>query len=225
MPMKTRTAIIYGRRGAPVPASSVSLCAISEPASAADVEKDQRLHFFTGRTRRVGHLVGENAKFLSAIPGRILIGGSADGKPAVTLAGNSQGYSESEVDAALGILESAPVVKKAIARHVKDPIRDGGRNPGRLASDPGWRLEQRSTREDPGGRPNVIYNDAVDDERCAAWSAEIIGKLKPISNGSQRKDENMPFNKGPYLPKEASACLETMRAKYDPQRRFVSSLT
>jgi hypothetical protein len=73
--------------------------------------------------------------------------------------------------------------------------------------------------------PNAIYNDAVDDERCAAWSAEIIGKLKPISNGSQMNDENMPFNKGPYLSKEASARLEAMRAKYDPQRRFVSFLT
>ena len=37
-------------------------------------------------------------------------------------------------------------------------------------------------------------------------------------------DENMPFNKGPYLSKEASARLEAMRAKYDPQRRFVSFL-
>ena len=37
----------------------------------------------------------------------ILVGGTADGKPALTLAGNSQGYSESEVDAALDILDSA----------------------------------------------------------------------------------------------------------------------
>jgi hypothetical protein len=51
-----------------------------------------------------------------------------------------------------------------------------------------------------------------------------MSKLKPISNGSQMNDENMPFNKGPYLPREAAARLETMRAKYDPQRRFVSFL-
>ena len=37
----------------------------------------------------------------------LLIGGTADGKPALTLAGNSQGYSEKEVDAALDILENA----------------------------------------------------------------------------------------------------------------------
>jgi hypothetical protein len=73
--------------------------------------------------------------------------------------------------------------------------------------------------------PNAIYHDGADDERCGAWSAEIISKLKPISNGSQMNDENMPFNKGPYLSKEASARLEEMRAKYDPQRRFVSFLT
>jgi len=73
--------------------------------------------------------------------------------------------------------------------------------------------------------PNAIYFDAADDERCAAWSAEVMSKLKPISNGSQMNDENMPINKGPYLSKEASARLEAMRAKYDPQRRFVSFLT
>ena len=56
----------------------------------------------------------------------ILIGGTSDGKPALTLAGNSQGYSESEVDAALDILDSAPVVKKAVSRHVKIPFHTGG---------------------------------------------------------------------------------------------------
>ena len=40
--------------------------------------------------------------------------------------------------------------------------------------------------------PNAIYYDAADDERCAAWSAEMMSKLKPISNGSQMNDENMP---------------------------------
>ena len=38
-------------------------------------------------------------------------------------------------------------------------------------------------------------------------------------------DENMPANKGPYLSKEASTRLEALRAKYDPERRFVSYLS
>jgi FAD/FMN-containing dehydrogenase len=72
---------------------------------------------------------------------------------------------------------------------------------------------------------NAISFDAKDDERCAAWSAEVIGKLKPIGNGSQMNDENMPSNKGPYLSKESAARLEALRKKYDPERRFVSYLT
>jgi FAD/FMN-containing dehydrogenase len=194
----------------------------------------------------------------------ILIGGTADGKPALTLAGNSQGYSEKEVDAALDILDNAPVVKKAIARHVKIPFSTGGAIPagsrqildGVWTSAPPeeilaagrdaflkfptkesfmlwmhWGPVQSlkdmaySLQGDVYLSPNAIYHDAADDERCAAWSVETMSKLKPISIGSQMNDENMPVNKGPYLSKEASARLEAMRAKYDPQHRFVSFLT
>jgi len=49
--------------------------------------------------------------------------------------------------------------------------------------------------------------------------------LRPVSIGSQMNDENMPANKGPYLSTEAAARLEALRAKYDPDRRFVSFLT
>ena len=193
----------------------------------------------------------------------ILIGGTADGKPALTLAANSQGYSENEVDAALDILEGAPVVKNAIARHVKIPFATGGAIPAgsRQILDGVWtsaapekilaagrdaflkfptpqsfmlwlhwgpvqKLKDMaySLQGDVYLSPNAIYYDAADDERCAAWSAEMMSKLKPISNGSQMNDENMPFNKGPYLSREAAARLETMRAKYDRQRRFVSFL-
>ncbi len=72
---------------------------------------------------------------------------------------------------------------------------------------------------------NAISFDAKDDERCAAWAADVIGRLKPISNGSQMNDENMPANKGPYLSKESSARLEILRKKYDPERRFAGYLT
>jgi FAD/FMN-containing dehydrogenase len=73
--------------------------------------------------------------------------------------------------------------------------------------------------------PNAIYYDAADDARCAAWSADLISKLRPLANGSQMNDENMQFNKGAYLSKESAAKLEVLRKKYDPQRRFAGFLT
>ncbi len=73
--------------------------------------------------------------------------------------------------------------------------------------------------------PNAIYYDAADDARCAAWSADVISKLRPLANGSQMNDENMQFNKGPYLSKESAAKLDILRKKYDPQRRFAGFLT
>jgi FAD/FMN-containing dehydrogenase len=193
----------------------------------------------------------------------ILIGGTADGKPALTLAGNSLGYSEKEVDEALDLLESAPVAKKAASRHVRVPFATGGAiklgtqqildgvwtsaPPDKILSagrdaflkfptpqsfmlwlhwGPVQKLKDMaySLQGDVYLSPNAIYYDAADDERCAAWSAGIMDKLKPISNGSQMNDENMPSNKGPYLSREAAARLETMRAKYDPERRFASFL-
>ena len=71
---------------------------------------------------------------------------------------------------------------------------------------------------------NAISFSAAEDERCSAWCNEVIGKLKPIGNGSQMNDENMPANMGPYLSKDATARLEGLRKKYDPDRRFVSYL-
>ena len=73
--------------------------------------------------------------------------------------------------------------------------------------------------------PNAMCQDAKDDERCAAWSADVMAKLKPVSLGSQMNDENMPMNKGPYLSKQAASRLETMRKKYDPENRFAGYLT
>ncbi len=208
----------------------------------------------------MGHTQNSFPRFLEGL----LIGGTADGKPVLRLIGNSQGYSEKEVDAALDILENAPVVKKAISRNVKFPFHTGGaiKSGSRQILDGVWtsappeqvlaagrdafvkfptpesfmfwmhwgpvqKLKDMaySIQGDFYLSPNAIYYDAADDERCAAWSAEIITKFKPISNGGQMNDENMPFNKGPYMSKEASARLEAMRAKYDPQRRFVSFLT
>jgi len=208
----------------------------------------------------LGHTQNSFPRFLEGL----LIGGTADGKPALTLAANSLGPSEKEVDEALDILEGAPVVKKALARHVKIPFATGGAIPagsrqildGVWTSAPPERILAAgrdafltfptpqsfmlwmhwgpvrklpdmaySVQGDVYLSPNAIYHDAADDERCAAWSAEMIGKLKAIGKGSQMNDENMPVNRGPYLSTEASARLEAMRAKYDPQRRFASFLT
>jgi len=68
--------------------------------------------------------------------------------------------------------------------------------------------------------PSVHYQDVKDDARCAAWVADAIAKFRPIANGSQMNDENMPQNKGPYLSPQASARLGAMRKKHDPQNRF-----
>ena len=73
--------------------------------------------------------------------------------------------------------------------------------------------------------PCGINWDAKQDAACTAWTNEVCRKLAPISIGAQMNDENMQFNKLPYLSKEASARLEAMRKKYDPERRFVSYLT
>ena len=73
--------------------------------------------------------------------------------------------------------------------------------------------------------PSILYQNATDDERIAAWVSGAIAKLRPISIGSQMNDENMPQNKGPYLSKEASARLDAMRKKYDPEKRFPGFLS
>lgn len=194
----------------------------------------------------------------------LMIGGTADGKPVIRMAGNAHGYSEQEADSALDILESCPVVKKAISKRVKVPFATGGaiKANTRQIVDGAWtsvppdkilaaardaflkvptpesfmfwmhwgpvqKLPDMaySVQGDLYLSPNAIYYDAADDERCAAWTAEVMSKLKPISLGGQMNDENMPVNKTRYLSKEASARLEAMRAKYDPKHRFASFLT
>jgi hypothetical protein len=72
--------------------------------------------------------------------------------------------------------------------------------------------------------PSIHYQNPDDDGRIAAWVAGAIAKFRPISIGSQMNDENMPQNKGPYLSREASAKLEALRKKYDPEKRFTGFL-
>ena len=184
----------------------------------------------------------------------LMIGGTAEGKPVLRMAGNAHGYSDTS---RRGVGHSGK-----LSGGEKSDFEAGEgslwnrRNQGRLAPGAGWSLDQRAARKNncrgargvrkiPDARilyawlhwgpvqklkdmaysvqgdiymsPNAIYYDAADDERCAAWSAEVMSKLKPISHGSQMNDENMPVNKGRRISaKEASARLEKMRAIRSP---------
>lgn len=71
----------------------------------------------------------------------------------------------------------------------------------------------------------AITYDPAEDQKCAAWVARLIELLTPIATGAQMNDENIPVNKLPYLSKASSARLESLRAKYDPERRFPSFLS
>lgn len=73
--------------------------------------------------------------------------------------------------------------------------------------------------------PTAVYYDPADDARCAAWVRRIIERVRPVSVGSQVNDENTPANKGPYFSKQSAARLDKLRAKHDPDRRFLSFLS
>ena len=72
------------------------------------------------------------------------VGNIVDGKPMLHLNGSGLGYSETEVDAALDMLEACPAVKKATTRRVKFvpmPVGNGdGNNPtgARFIMDGAW---------------------------------------------------------------------------------------
>jgi len=96
----------------------------------------------------------------------------------------------------------------------------------------GWRVAERKPRNMAYSltarayvAPTAISYDPSDDARCAAWAKRIVDVLKPIKVGAQLNDDNMPVNNGPYLSAQAAARLETLRAKHDPERRFVSYLS
>jgi FAD/FMN-containing dehydrogenase len=211
----------------------------------------------------LGHTQNSFPKYMEGV----MVGGTADGKPALRLVGTAQAYSEKEADEALAILETCPVINKAVTRRVKIPLTTFGNQSGitpgsRQVLDGVWcsappekilaaardafvkfptpqsfmlwmhwgpvqKLPDMaySLQGDVYLSTNAISFDPADDDRCAAWANDVIGRLKPISVGSQMNDENMPSNKGPYLSKEAATRLEAMRKKYDPDRRFVSYLS
>jgi FAD/FMN-containing dehydrogenase len=71
---------------------------------------------------------------------------------------------------------------------------------------------------------NAVYEDAADDARCDAWAKAAMARLESISLGSQMNDENMALRASRYLSPQASAKLARLRAKYDPEHRFVGFL-
>ena len=70
-----------------------------------------------------------------------------------------------------------------------------------------------------------VWDDPADDERMERWPVEQIRKLDALSVGGQMNDENMQAHPQPYLSAEATRRLEQLRARHDPQQRFVSFLT
>jgi len=72
----------------------------------------------------------------------------------------------------------------------------------------------------------AIWSDPAQDEAMLAWPVEQMHKLKAIATGeAQMNDENMLGHKQRYMSEAASARLEAMRAKYDPEGRFLSFLS
>jgi hypothetical protein len=67
---------------------------------------------------------------------------------------------------------------------------------------------------------NAVYYDPADDARCEAWVIDSMKRLDVISVGAQLNDENTEHHMAGYFSPKAAQRLESMRAKYDPQRRF-----
>jgi FAD/FMN-containing dehydrogenase len=71
---------------------------------------------------------------------------------------------------------------------------------------------------------NAVYTDAADDARCSDWAVTAMRRLDAVSLGAQMNDDDMLHHPARYLSAEAAARLELLRAKYDPEHRFVSFL-
>jgi FAD/FMN-containing dehydrogenase len=70
----------------------------------------------------------------------------------------------------------------------------------------------------------AVWDDPADDARMARWPVDRMRALASLSCGSQMNDENMIGRPSTYLSASARTRLETLRARHDPHRRFVSFL-
>jgi FAD/FMN-containing dehydrogenase len=70
----------------------------------------------------------------------------------------------------------------------------------------------------------TLWDNEADDEAMEKWPVDQFRKLDDISVGGQMNDENIRDHPARYLSEAAEKRLEEMRAKYDPEGRFVSYL-
>ena len=70
-----------------------------------------------------------------------------------------------------------------------------------------------------------VWEDPADDLEMSKWSVDQFRPFEALSVGGQMNDENMQAHPQKYLSDAASARLEALRAKHDPNRMFVSYLT
>ncbi|MGE4324047.1 MAG: FAD-dependent oxidoreductase [Sphingobium sp.] len=71
-----------------------------------------------------------------------------------------------------------------------------------------------------------IWEDPAQDKEMRQWVVDAMRMLDPIANGeAQMNDENMEAHPQNYLTPDKAARLEELRARHDPDGRFLSYLT
>jgi FAD/FMN-containing dehydrogenase len=68
------------------------------------------------------------------------------------------------------------------------------------------------------------WTDPAESEAMLAWPADQMRRLEPFSRGIQLADENLVRRPARYLVDENAARLEELRARFDPEGRFLSYL-
>ncbi|HTU28770.1 MAG TPA: FAD-binding oxidoreductase [Solirubrobacteraceae bacterium] len=68
------------------------------------------------------------------------------------------------------------------------------------------------------------WTDPAESEAMLAWPADQMRRLEPLSRGIQLADENLVRRPARYLIDENAARLEELRARFDPEGRFLSYL-
>jgi FAD/FMN-containing dehydrogenase len=68
------------------------------------------------------------------------------------------------------------------------------------------------------------WTDPAQDDVMLAWPPDHMRKLEPLSRGIQLADENLVHRPARFLTDTNRERLEALRAKYDPEGRFLSYL-
>jgi FAD/FMN-containing dehydrogenase len=69
------------------------------------------------------------------------------------------------------------------------------------------------------------WTDPRQDAEMLAWPAQQMRRLEPLSRGIQLADENLVARPARFLSDENAERLESLRARHDPDGRFLSYLT